>query len=42
MINKKRIKHLMWRLDVFADNLVREGIYYKKELGEIKKELKKL
>jgi hypothetical protein len=40
-MDKDRIRHLLDRLDAFADKLVLDGQYYKKTVKEIKDELKK-
>lgn len=40
-MDKDRIKQMLARLDVFADNMEREAKYIKKSVEEVKKELKK-
>ena len=40
-MNKERIKEILLRLDMLADNLEKEALYYRKSIKEIKEELKK-
>ncbi len=40
-MNKERIKEMLTRLDIFADNMEREAKYIKKSVADAKKELKK-
>ncbi len=40
-MDKERVRHLLTRLDTFADKLILDGEYYKKSIKEIKTELKK-
>ena len=40
-MNKERIKEILLRLDMLADNLEKEALYYRKSIKEIKDELKK-
>jgi len=40
-VDKTRVKEILMRLDILADNLEREALYYRKSIKEIKEELKK-
>jgi chorismate mutase len=40
-LDKERVRHVLNRLDNFADKLILDGEYYKKSVKEIKAELKK-
>ena len=39
-MNKERIKEVLQRLDMLADNLEKEALYYRKSIKEIKEELR--
>jgi len=39
-LDSARVRAMLWRMDNFADSLIKEGNYYKKAVEELKKELK--
>ena len=41
MAEEKTIEYLLWRLDNFADNLIKEGTYFKEEAVRLRKYARK-